>query len=108
MVVTNEKKDRVRRKAKYEAAMNEGGRRVRKQGDTYFIPPVLIKQPFAVLTIRSETTTRFQIWTKFIPESLLQGILHNLAPEIRRRTFFRPTTKMIYMTMAIYVRVQGI
>ena len=87
MVVTNEMKaakleaNRARRNAKYEAAMNEGWRRVRKQEETYFIPPVLIEQPFAVLTIRSETTTRFQIWTKFITESLLQGILHTLAPE---------------------------
>ena len=85
MVVTNEKKaakleaNRARRNAKYEVAMNEGWRRVRKQEETYFIPPVSIEQPFAVSTIRSETTTRFQIWTKFITESLLQGILHTLA-----------------------------
>ena len=90
--------------------MNEGWRRVRKQEETYFIPPALIEQPFAVLTIRSETTTRFQIWTKFITESLLQGILHTLAPEtwqLEEGRFFRPTMKMFYMTMAIYIRVQG-
>ena len=117
MVVTNEKKaakleaNRARRNAKYEAAMNEGWRRVRKQEETYIIPPALIEQLFAVLTIRSETTTRFQIWTKFITESLLQGILHTLAPktwQLEEGRFFRPTMKMIYMTMAIYVRVQGI
>ena len=51
------------------------------------------------------------IWTQFINESLLQGILHTLAPEtwqLEERRFFRPTMKMIYMIMAIYVRVQGI
>ena len=87
MVVTNEKKaakleaNRVKRNAKNEAARNEAWRRVRKQEETYFIPPVLIEHPFSVLMIQSETTTRFQIWTKFIRESLLQGILHILAPE---------------------------
>ena len=41
----------------------------------------------------------------------LQGILHILVPEtwkLEEGRFFRPTMKMIYMTMAIYVRVQGI
>ena len=97
MIVTNEKKaaklesNRVRRNAKYEAAMNEGWRRVRKQEETHFIPPALIVQPSAVLTIRSETTTRYQIWTKFIPQLLLQDILHTLAPEkwqLEERRFF--------------------
>ena len=96
MVVTNEKKSakleatRAKQNAKYETATNKEWRSVRKQEETYSILPVLIKQPFAVLTIRSETAMKFQIWTKFIPESLLQGKLHILAPEtfsIRRRTF---------------------
>ena len=117
MVVTNEKKaakleaNRAKRNVKHEAAMNEGWKRVRKQEETYFIPPVLIEQPFEVLTIRSEATTRFHTWTKFIPESPIQGILHNLALEtwqLDEGHFFRSTMKMIYMTMAIYVRVQGI
>ena len=79
MVVTNEKKaakleaNRVRQNAKYEAAMNEEWRRVRKQEETYFIPPALIEQPLAVLTIQNETTTRFHIWTKFITESLYRA-----------------------------------
>ena len=64
MVVSKEKKaakleaNRAKRKAKYEVAINEGWRRIRMQEDTYFIPPVLIEQPFVVMTIRSETTTR--------------------------------------------------
>ena len=46
MIVTNEKKaakleeNRAKRNAKYEAAMNQGLRRVRKQEEVYFIPPV--------------------------------------------------------------------
>ena len=51
MVVTYEKKA-----AKLEAAMSEGWRRDRKQEVTYFIPPALIEQLFAILPIRSETT----------------------------------------------------
>ena len=65
MVVTDEKKaakleaNRARQNAKYEAAMNEGWRRVRKQEETYYIPPVLIEQPFAVLTIPAKQQRDF-------------------------------------------------
>ena len=54
MVVTNEKKaaklqaNRVKRNSKYEASMNEGWRRVRKQEEAYSIPPVLIEQPYSI------------------------------------------------------------
>ena len=51
MVVTNEKKaakleaNRAKQNAKYEAATNEGWRRVRKQDETYIIPPALTNNP---------------------------------------------------------------
>ena len=116
MVRTHSKKKsehhdrRVQRRATIAKAERKGWSFISKKQKSYRLARDPLDHDAATLSFRGANVSRRDIFLKIMTPAFLKTILVSIPPEtwmLQGGKFFVPTLCLVYMYLAIYVRIQG-